>query len=80
MKTKSRDLYSLSKTLSEVETRYTRLEQAAQVLWVAAKKLRPYFQMHPNIHKPDLSGRMAWWAVELSEFCIQYKPRLAMKG
>ena len=23
---------------------------------------------------------MAWWAVELSEFGIQYKPHLALKG
>ena len=23
---------------------------------------------------------MAWWAVELSEFGIQYKPRMAVKG
>ena len=29
---------------------------------------------------PDLSGQMAWWAVELSEFGIQYKPHLELKG
>ena len=60
-------------------------------LRVAAKKLRSYFQAHPiivltnlplrsTIHKPNLSGRMAWWAVELSEFGIQYKPCMALKG
>ena len=54
------------------------------------KKLRPYFQAHPivvltdlplrsTIHRNDLSGRMAWWQIELSEFGIQYKPRLAKK-
>ena len=32
------------------------------------------------IHKPDLSGRMTCWAIELSEYGIQYKPRLAKKG
>ena len=58
---------------------------------MAAKKLRPYFQAHPivvltnlplrgTIHKPDLSRRMARWAIELSEFNIQYKSRLALKG
>ena len=51
----------------------------------------PYFQAHPiivltnlplrnTIHKPNLSGRMARWAIELSEFGIQYKSRLALKG
>ena len=60
-------------------------------LKVAAKKLRPYFQAHPitvltnlplrsTIHKLDLSGRMARWAIELSEFGIQFKTRLALKG
>ena len=29
---------------------------------------------------PDLSRRMAWWAIELSEFSIQSRPRLALKG
>ena len=33
-----------------------------------------------TIHKPDLSGRMACWAMELSEYGIEYKPRLAKKG
>ena len=88
---KKRLIFFISKSLSEAENRYIRLEQAVLALWVATKKLRPYFQAHPiivltnlplrsTIHKPDLSGRMARWAIELSEFGIQYKPRLALKG
>ena len=88
---KQRLIFFVSKSLAEVETRYTRLEQAALALRVAAKKLRSYFQAHPTvvltnlplqntIHKPDLSGRMARWVIELSEFGIQYKPRLVLKG
>ena len=33
-----------------------------------------------TIHKPDLSRRMARWAMELSEYGIQYKPILSKKG
>ena len=88
---KQRLIFFVSKSLSEVETRYTRLEQAALAFRVAAKNHCPYFQAHPivvltnlplrsTIHKLNLSGRMAWWAIELSEFGIQYKPRLALKG
>ena len=58
---------------------------------MATKELHPYFQAHPitvltnlplqnTIYKPDLSWRMARWAIELSEFGIHYKPRLALKG
>ncbi|KAL6335721.1 hypothetical protein AAG906_039484 [Vitis piasezkii] len=57
----------------------------------AAQKLRPYFQAHlvvvltdqplRNIlHKPDLTGRMLQWAIELSEYGIEFQPRLSMKG
>ena len=88
---KQKPVFYVSKSLLEAETRYSRLEQMALALRMAAKKLRPYFQAHPitvltsqplrsTLHKPDLSGRMARWAIELSEFDIQYKPRLAKKG
>ena len=84
-------MFFVSKSLANAETRYSHLEQAALALWTTAKKLRPYFQTHPivvltnlpirnTIHKPDLSGRMARWPIELSEYGIQYKPRLAKKG
>ena len=70
---------------------HTRLEKSTLALRVAAKMLRPYFKAHPiivltnlflrsTIYKPDLSRRMARWAIELSKFGIQYKPCLAIKG
>ena len=84
-------MFFVSKSLVDAETRYSHLEQAILALRIAAKKLRPYFQAHPivvltdlplrsTIHKPDLSGRMDRWAIELSEYDIQYKPRLSKKG
>ena len=88
---KQRHVFFVSKSLIDAETRYNHLKQAALALRIAAKKLRPYFQAHPivvltdlplrsTIHKPDLSGRMARWAIELSEYGIQYKSRLSKKG
>ncbi|XP_077232665.1 uncharacterized protein LOC143870036 [Tasmannia lanceolata] len=32
------------------------------------------------LHRPDISGRLVKWAVELSEFDIQYAPRPAIKA
>ncbi|RVX02337.1 Transposon Tf2-2 polyprotein [Vitis vinifera] len=79
------------RALADVETRYSKMELTALALRSAAQKLRPYFQAHPVIvltdqplrnilHKPDLTGRMLQWAIELSEFGIEFQPRLSMKG
>ena len=84
---KLRPVFFVSKSLAK----YTNLERASLALQTAAQKLRPYFQAHPvvvltdlplwgMIHKPDMSIRMAHWAMELSEYGIQYKPRLSKKG
>nr|XP_016477327.1 PREDICTED: uncharacterized protein LOC107798804 [Nicotiana tabacum] len=54
-------------------------------------KAYAYFQYHPIavvrtfplwnvLHKPELSGRLAKWAVKISEFDIEYKPRTAIKS
>ena len=83
-------VFFISKSLTDAETKYSHLEQAALALRTAAQKLRPYFQAHPivvltdlpfcgTIHKPDLSERIARWAMELREYGIQYKPRLSKK-
>ena len=32
------------------------------------------------LHKSDLTGRMLQWAIELSEYRIEFQPRLSMKG
>ena len=67
------------------------MEKLAFALVTAAWKLKPYFQAHTIIvlmdqplkkamSSPEAAGRMALWAIELSEFDIQYCPRTAMKG
>ena len=67
------------------------MEKLAFALVTAAWKLKPYFQAHTIIvlmdqplkkamSSPEVAGRMALWAIELSEFDIQYCPRTAMKG
>ena len=67
------------------------MEKLAFALVTAARKLKPYFQAHAMIvltnkplrramSSPEAAGRMALWAIKLSEFDIQYRPRTTIKG
>jgi len=67
------------------------MEKLAFALVTAARKLKPYFQVHTIIvltdkplrramSNPEAAGRLVLWAIELSEFDIQYRPRTAIKG
>ncbi|XP_024026218.1 uncharacterized protein LOC112092991 [Morus notabilis] len=84
-------IYYVSKRLLDAESRYTEMERLALTLMVALRKLRHYFQSqiirvltnHPLrqvLQKPETSGRLLKWSVELSQFDIKYVPRAAIKG
>ena len=84
-------IYYVSQVLKDAETRYPSVEKFAYALVMASRKLRHYFQgrdikvitnqpLRKILHKPDLSGRLINWAVELSQFNITYEPRKAIKA
>ncbi|KAL0420576.1 UNVERIFIED_CONTAM: hypothetical protein Slati_3080500 [Sesamum latifolium] len=88
---KQMPIYYVSKVLNGAEGRYTPIEKIAFALVVTARKLRPYFLTHPVgvktnmplkqiLGKPDTSGRLIKWAVELSEYDISYLPRTIIKA
>ena len=81
----------MSKALLDAETRYSYVEKLALALMVADRKLRPYFQAHPIVvvtsfpiklvlHKPEVSGRLAKWAVELGEYDMIFRPAMVIKS
>ena len=84
-------VYYCSRALRGAEERYPKMEKLILALVTTARRLQPYFQAHtieiPTehltrqiLHKPETSGRLIKWAIELSEFNIRYKPRTAVKG
>ncbi|KAK0576232.1 hypothetical protein LWI29_013980 [Acer saccharum] len=84
-------VYYTSKALLAAETRYSPAEKIALALITSARKLRPYFQAHTIevytdcplkliLQKPEVSGRLTKWAVELSEYDIRYTQKTAIKG
>ena len=84
-------VYYASQALRRVEERYPPMEKLAFALVTATRKRKPYFQAHTvvvltdrplrrAISNPDIAGRLTLWAIELSEFDIQYRPQTAIKG
>ena len=70
-------VYYISKRLVDAENRYPEMEKLALALVIASRKLRPYFHSHTIqvltnyplrqvLQKPDASGRLLKWAIELS--------------
>ena len=65
------------KRMLDAETRYTNMEKLEYALILASRKIRPYFQAHQIevrtsyplrqvMHRPEMSGRMIKWTIELS--------------
>ncbi|KAG9453411.1 hypothetical protein H6P81_006315 [Aristolochia fimbriata] len=89
---KERSLYYLSRTLVGVELNYTPIEKTCLALIFAVQKLRHYLLAHSTnlisradplkyiMSRPILSGRLAKWALLLSEFEINFVPQRAIKG
>jgi len=86
-----KSVYFVSKVLQEPEVRYQAIEKATLAVVLSARRLHHYFQSFTVIMMTDLSirkvlqkpndvGRMVCWAVELSEFDVQYEPKGPIKG
>ncbi|GJZ55428.1 reverse transcriptase domain-containing protein [Tanacetum coccineum] len=81
----------LAASKRNVKQKYPELEKLILALVYAARKLRRYFQAHPIqvlsdmpikqvLAKPEKSGRVAKWAIELGEHKIEFKGRNSIKG
>jgi hypothetical protein len=86
-----RPVYYLSEVLTLSKQNYPHYQKVAYGVYMAAKKLKHYFEEHPIkvvsttplseiIGCKDASGRVAKWAIELASHTIQYKPRTMIKS
>ncbi|CAJ2668042.1 unnamed protein product [Trifolium pratense] len=84
-------VYFVSKALQGPELRYLQIEKTALAVVMAARNLRHYFLAHSIIirtdqpikqllARPDMTGRMLKWSLELSEFEIFFESRKALKA
>ena len=84
-------MYYISQAFQGTEARYPRIEKITFTLIVASRKFLPYFQANPIVvmmdhpikkamNKLEAARRMVQWAIELNQFDIEYRPRMAIKA
>ena len=84
-------VYYASHAFQGAEARYPLTEKITFALIVAPQKLRPYFQANPikvmtdqpikkAMNKPKVAGWMVQWAIELSQFDVEYCPQTSIKA
>jgi hypothetical protein len=81
----------LSEVLTLSKQNYPHYQKVAYGVYMAAKKLKHYFEEHPItvvsttpiseiIGCKDATDRVAKWVIELAAHTIQYKPRTTIKS
>src|SRR3954467_7969054 len=86
-----RPVYCISEVLSASKQNYPHYQKMCYGVYMAAKRLKPYFQAHPItvvssapladiMGSRDATGRVAKWAIEIASHGIQYEPRTAIKS
>ena len=84
-------VYYVNQAFQWAEFMYPRIEKIVFTLIVASRKLRQYFQANPilvmtdqpikkSMTQPEAAGRMIQWVIELSQFDIEYHPRITIKA
>ena len=86
-----RPVYYISEVLNESKQRYNQIQKLIYALLITKRKLLHYFHAHPItvmtdtalgdvLRNKDASGRIVKWALELSEYNIEFKSRSAIKS
>ena len=80
-----------SRAFRGAKERYPPMEKLAFALIYATRKLQPYFQAHTIVlltnhplwkamNRPNTTGRLIQWSIELSKFDIDYRSRTEIKA
>jgi len=84
-------VYYISEALSGAKLNYTEIEKIAYAVLISSRKLKHYFQAHeitvPSsqplgdiLANKEVSGRIGKWAIELSQYELNYVSRTAIKS
>src|SRR3954464_7060496 len=86
-----RPVYYVSEVLSTSKQNYPHYQKMCYGVYMAAKKLKPYFQAHSItvvssapladiMGSRDATGRVTKWEIEIASHEIQYESRTAIKS
>ncbi|XP_021598923.2 uncharacterized protein LOC110604950 [Manihot esculenta] len=84
-------VFYISKVLKDAEIRYLNIEKTAYALLLAVRKFRVCLESHQGVvmtyqplkrilHRPKTSGWMLAWSIEISPYCLEYRPRTTIKS
>lgn len=84
-------MYYVSHALFDAETQYLNIKFFSYALIITSQKLQHNFQgqlvvvymdqpLKKVLYKLETSGQLVSWAVELSQFALEYRPRTIIKG
>lgn len=88
---KQRPIFYVSKMMTEAKKKYDAMEKLILVLVHAKRKLRHYIEsdsitvltnqpLKAVLSKPNLTGRLTKWAIELGVYDIHIKPKTSKEG
>src|SRR3954468_6161077 len=86
-----RPVYYISEVLSASKQNYPHYQKMCYGVYMAAKRLKPYFQAHlitvvnsaplaDIMGSRDATGRVEKWAIEVASHGIQYEQRTSIKS